>query len=72
MDERFVPGERAGQPPRFALSRVEAAASLGISMDSFERYIQPELRLIRLGRMRLIPANELERWVSENAERILE
>lgn len=72
MSDRFVPGEGRGQPPRFALNRAEAAASLGISMDSFERYIQPELRLIRLGRMRLIPPDELERWVSENAEKTLE
>ena len=30
-------------------------ARWGISMDSFERYVQPEVRVIRRGRMRLIP-----------------
>lgn len=57
--------------PRFALTRAEAAESLGVSLDSFERHIQPELRLIRRGKLRLIPATELERWAERNAERVL-
>ena len=39
--------------PRVALTRAEAAASLGVSLDSFDRHIQPELRIIRRGRLRL-------------------
>ncbi len=57
--------------PRLALTREEAAASLGMSLDSFERHVQPTLRLVRLGRMRLVPIAELERWLAENAERTL-
>ncbi len=53
--------------PRVALTRREAAAALGISVDSFERHVQPELRLIRRGRMRLVPVRELERWAAKNA-----
>ncbi len=56
--------------PRVALSRQEAALSLGMSLDSFERHVQPELRLIRRGKLRLIPLVELERWAVENAESI--
>lgn len=56
--------------PRVALSRQEAAASLGMSLDSFERHVQPELRLIRRGKLRLIPLVELERWAIDNAESI--
>jgi hypothetical protein len=56
--------------PRVALSRQEAAVSLGMSLDSFERHVQPELRLIRRGKLRLIPLVELERWAVENAESI--
>jgi hypothetical protein len=41
--------------PRVALSRQEAAMSLGMSLDSFERHVQPELRLIRRGKLRLVP-----------------
>ncbi len=54
--------------PRVALSRMEAAQSLGMSLDSFERHVQPELKLIRRGKLRLIPLVELERWAIENAE----
>jgi hypothetical protein len=52
---------------RVALTRLEAAEALGISIDSFERHVQPEVRLIRRGRMRLVPVRELERWAAENA-----
>lgn len=55
--------------PRLALSREEAAAALGMSLNSFERHVQPTIRLVRLGRMRLVPVGELERWLTENAER---
>jgi hypothetical protein len=34
--------------------------------------VQPELRLIRRGRMRLVPVKELERWVERNQARLLE
>jgi excisionase family DNA binding protein len=57
---------------RLALTRAEAAASLGVSVDSFERYVQPEIRCIRRGRLRLIPVAELERWLNSNAARVLE
>jgi hypothetical protein len=51
-----------------AVKREQAAAMLGLSLDSFERYVQPELKLIRRGSLRLCPVAELERWASENAE----
>jgi len=57
---------------RLALSRAEAAAAIGVSIDSFERYVQPELRLVRRGRLRLVAVNELERWLDANAARVLE
>ena len=58
--------------PRLALTREEAAASVGMSLDSFERHVQPTLRLVRLGRMRLVPIGELERWLDEHAQRTLD
>jgi len=57
--------------PRLALKREEAAAALGMGLDSFERHVQPTIRLVRLGRMRLVPIRELERWLDEHAERTL-
>jgi hypothetical protein len=53
--------------PRVTLTKSEAAVALGISVDSFERHVQPDLRVIRRGRMRLVPVRELERWAAENA-----
>jgi hypothetical protein len=55
--------------PRLALTREEAADAIGMSLNSFERHVQPTIRLVRLGRMRLVPVAELERWLSENASR---
>jgi hypothetical protein len=58
--------------PRLALTREEAAAALGMSINSFERHVQPELRLVRRGKLRLIPVREIERWLDENSNLILE
>ena len=57
--------------PRVALTRSEAASALGISVDSFERHIQPDLRLIRRGRMILVAVSELDRWAASAGERVL-
>jgi hypothetical protein len=57
---------------RLALSRAEAAAAIGMSVDSFERYVQPELKIVRVGRMRLVEVRELERWLQENAAHVFE
>jgi hypothetical protein len=53
--------------PAVAVKREEAAEAIGMSLDSFERYCQPELRLIRRGRLVLVPIEELQRWAAENA-----
>jgi integrase len=58
--------------PRLALTRGEAAAALGMSINSFERHVQPELRLVRHGSLRLIPVREIERWLAENADLAVE
>jgi hypothetical protein len=57
--------------PRLLLTRGEAAAALGMSVNSLERHVQPHIRCVRKGSMRLFPLRELERWVDENAMRVL-
>jgi hypothetical protein len=57
--------------PRVALTRAEAAAAIGVSLTTFETQVQPALRLVRLGRVRLVPVEELQRWARETAERTL-
>ena len=63
---------RLRRAPRLALTRQEAAAALGMSINSFERHVQPELRLVRRGKLRLIPVREIERWLEENSDLALE
>ena len=59
------------QIPRVALTRSEAAAALGMSLNTFERYVQPELPIIRLGRVRLIATEELQQWARAAGQRTL-
>ena len=58
--------------PRLALTPDEAAASIGVSRDTLERYVVDGLRVVRLGRRVVIPVSEIERFLSRSAERILE
>ena len=69
---------RRSQPPdvsataRITLTPIEAAEALGVSRDFFDDHVKNELRLVRRGRLVLVPLRELERWVDENASRALE
>ena len=56
--------------PRRALSVGEACEALGISWDLWHEYVEPDVRLIRLGRRKVIPVAELERWLGEHGERV--
>lgn len=67
---------RAARPvtpvPRYALTRQEAAESLGVSVDHFARHIQPHLKVARTGQLVLISPAELERWMRERSHFITE
>ncbi len=60
--------ERAATP-RLALSRSEAASSLGMSLRHFQRHVQPHVRCIYSGQLRLYPIADLERWMREQTWR---
>jgi hypothetical protein len=64
--------DRRNQVPRLALTRAEAAESLGVGITTFKTKIAPELPVVRRGKVRLYPVPELERWLDENAERVLD
>ncbi len=66
------PSRSVAQVPRLALSVEEACASLGVSWDFWREHIAGGVRIVRAGRRKLVPVRELERWVSEHAERALE
>ena len=52
---------------RVSLTRKEAAAALGVSIDTFERRVQPFIRVVVSGQLILVPPADLERWVKDNA-----
>lgn len=58
--------------PRVALSIDEACESLGVSWDFWHEHIAPDVRIVRRGRRKLVAVAELERFMAENAERVLE
>lgn len=55
---------------RLLLSRAEAAECLAMSVDHFERYVQPFIRVVRSGRLVLVPVASLERWIREHEVRV--
>ena len=64
--------QRTAAPLRLALTKKEAAQALGCSVDSLERHVMHELKIVRRGSLRLIPVRELEDFLSRNAERVFE
>jgi hypothetical protein len=63
--------ENPGLPLR-AFPPAEAAAIVGMSTKSYIKYVRPFVKVVRRGDHVLTPLSELERWLDENAERVLE
>lgn len=53
--------------PPLAYRLEDAARALGISPDTFERYVQPHVRVVRIGSLRLYPVSALQAFLDENA-----
>lgn len=58
--------------PRLALTKAESAEALAMSTDSFERYVQDDVKLVRKGRLVLVDVRELERWLERNGAKTLD
>jgi excisionase family DNA binding protein len=56
--------------PPLALTVEQACASLSISWDTWRAHVEPEIRLVRLGRRKLVPVTELQRWLDSHAEAV--
>jgi excisionase family DNA binding protein len=52
------------------LSVEQACEALGVSWDTWRAHIEPDVRLLRLGRRKLIPVSELQAWLDRHAESI--
>jgi excisionase family DNA binding protein len=61
----------ASRVPRLAVTKLEAAESLGVSVDFLEDHVMRELRVVRRGRRLLIPLEEIARWLDANSQRTL-
>lgn len=55
---------------RIAVRREEAARMLSIGIDSLNEHVLPEIQVVRLGRMVLVPVEELQRWIERRATRV--
>jgi hypothetical protein len=53
--------------PRLLLTRREAAEALGMSLSHFQRHVQPQLRCVYSGQLRLYRPRELARWAEQAA-----
>ncbi len=58
--------------PKMALTIDEACNALGISWDLWDTYVKREVKIIRLGRRRLVPVVELEKWIAAHAAALLD
>lgn len=52
---------------RELLTRKEAAESLGMSIRTFERRVQPFVRMVVVGQLKLVAPEEVHRWAREHA-----
>lgn len=55
------------ESPRLTLTRAEAAAAMGISLRHFQRHVQPHLKCIYSGQLRLYTVEEIQRWIDLQA-----
>lgn len=58
------------KPPRLALTVNEACEALGVGHDFWKQHIEVDVRIVRRGSRKMIAVAELERWLSDNAERV--
>ena len=72
-EDLFQGGSRpaAERVPRLLLTRREAAA-LSMSVDTFERRVQPFIKVVPCGQLVLVPPRELEHWVATHARYLVE
>jgi hypothetical protein len=57
---------------KLALRRGEVLEALGISEETFDRYVRPHLSVVRLGTVRLYPLDGLDRFLAVRAKTPIE
>lgn len=56
-----------GVTPRLLLTRREAAEALRMSLSHFQRHVQPHLRCVYSGQLRLYRPQDLQLWLEKTA-----
>lgn len=56
---------------RLALSVSEACEALGCGWDFWREHVEPELRVVRRGRRKMVAVSELADWLERSGERTL-
>lgn len=68
----LLAARRGDVVPRLALMPDEAAAAIGVGRTFFDEQVLPQIKIVRRGKKRIIPVDELTRWLERNASRVLE
>lgn len=55
-------------PPAIALTVADACAALSVSAEFFRAHIESELRIVRIGKRKLVSVTELQRWMDQHGE----
>jgi excisionase family DNA binding protein len=54
--------------PALALTVEQACAALSVSYETWRQHIEPGMRIVRIGRRKLIAVTEIQRWLDANSE----
>jgi excisionase family DNA binding protein len=57
--------------PALALTVEQACDALSVSWKTFNEHIAAELKIVRIGRRKLIAVTELQKWLDEHGDRVL-
>jgi hypothetical protein len=52
---------------QLALNQTEAAAALGVSVNTFKEHIRPYVKYVAIGDGMRFPVSELQAWLDQNA-----
>ncbi|MGI8624511.1 MAG: hypothetical protein ACR2NB_13760 [Solirubrobacteraceae bacterium] len=55
--------------PPLALRRAEAAAALGLSVETFDDHVRPALPVVRISGVVVYPLSGLQAWLARHEER---
>jgi hypothetical protein len=56
--------------PALGLSVEQACAALSVSWDFWREHIEPDVRIVRVGRRKIVPTTELQKWLDAHAEKV--